>query len=92
MATLFVKQFLDTLHQKKLIFFDVSLVEAPTDRSPWRWDLEKIEKANITDNVVDLMIEKLIKLPEPTVDTLRLAACIGNFFELHTSFHHLSEI
>ena len=30
------------------------------------------------------MIDKLLKLPEPTVEALRLGACIGSSFELHT--------
>ena len=80
----FVRQFLDTLYQMKLIVFDVSRIAARTERSPWRWDLEKIEKTNITDNVVSLMIDKLLKLPEATVEALRLGACIGSSFELHT--------
>ena len=50
----------------------------------WQWDIAKIEALNITDNVVDLMIGQLKKLPEATQRMLRLAACIGNRFELST--------
>jgi predicted ATPase/signal transduction histidine kinase len=50
----------------------------------WQWDIAKIEALNITDNVVDLMIGQLQKLPEATQQVLRLAACIGNRFELNT--------
>ncbi len=38
----------------------------------------------ITDNVVDLVIRKMKRLPEATVHALRLAACVGNRFELST--------
>jgi signal transduction histidine kinase len=38
----------------------------------------------ITDNVVELMIGKLKKLPESTQQVLRLAACVGAFFDLNT--------
>ena len=52
--------------------------------SRWTWDLEKIETLNITDNVVQLMIGKLKKLPESAKQVLRLAACVGNRFDLDT--------
>ncbi|HBL57170.1 MAG TPA: hypothetical protein DDZ80_00925, partial [Cyanobacteria bacterium UBA8803] len=38
----------------------------------------------ITDNVVELMIGKLKKLPESTQQVLRLAACVGADFDLNT--------
>ncbi|MEH2432103.1 MAG: PAS domain-containing protein, partial [Nostoc sp.] len=39
---------------------------------------------DITDNVVELMLHKLKKLPEVTQQTLRLSACIGAEFNLDT--------
>ncbi len=36
----------------------------------------------ITDNVVELMAEKIKRLGEEVRDALRLAACLGNRFEL----------
>ena len=38
----------------------------------------------MTDNVVELTIAQLEKLPDPTQEVLRLAACIGNNFDLTT--------
>ncbi|HBL60650.1 MAG TPA: hypothetical protein DDZ80_20015, partial [Cyanobacteria bacterium UBA8803] len=38
----------------------------------------------ITDNVVELMIGKLKKLPESTQQVLRLASCVGADFDLNT--------
>ncbi|WP_367119884.1 ATP-binding protein [Microcoleus sp. PH2017_27_LUM_O_A] len=49
----------------------------------WQWDLAQIEEIKITDNVVELMIGKLQKLPESTQQILRLAACVGRDFDLH---------
>ncbi len=44
--------------------------------------MQQIRQKNITDNVVELMIGKLAKLPAVTQEILQLAACVGNEFEL----------
>lgn len=71
----FVMQFLDMLHRDRLI----TRVDGR-----WEWDVGRIEAAGITDNVVDLMIDKVRRLPDATQEALRLAACVGNRFELET--------
>ncbi|HEY9301866.1 MAG TPA: hypothetical protein VIQ31_36980, partial [Phormidium sp.] len=53
-------------------------------KSLWQWDIAQIEALGITDNVVELMIGKLKKLPNSTQQVLRLAACVGNSFDLNT--------
>ena len=73
----FVNQFLKTLHLENLLKFDF-------DRFCWQWDIAEIEAMDITDNVVELMIGKIKKLPLKTQQVLRLAACVGSFFNLHT--------
>ncbi|NET56254.1 MAG: AAA family ATPase, partial [Symploca sp. SIO2E6] len=73
----FVKQFLNTLHEEKLITFDF-------DYLSWQWDVNQIEAMGITDNLVELMIGKLQKLPKVTQQVLQLAACIGEEFDLNT--------
>jgi signal transduction histidine kinase/serine/threonine protein kinase len=89
----FINEFLKKLYNEQLIKFD------KTTRS-WQWDINKIEAMNLTDNVVDLMIANLQKLPKPTQQVLRLAPCIGASFNLNTLsvicqqtvsdlFHHL---
>ncbi len=50
----------------------------------WQWNISNIEAQNITDNVVELTIAKLKKLPQSTQEVLRLAACIGANFDLNT--------
>ncbi len=42
----------------------------------------EIEVRDITNNVVELMVTKLQKLPLPTQTELQFAACIGNRFDL----------
>ena len=95
----FVNQFLTTLYQEHLLNFKApqppkggAIQISNEEVSPfrglggccWKWNIEQIEAMNITDNVVDLMINKLKKLPESAQHVLRLAACVGNHFDLNT--------
>jgi predicted ATPase/tRNA A-37 threonylcarbamoyl transferase component Bud32 len=73
----FAYEFLKTLHAENLITFDF-------ERHGWHWDISNIEAKGITDNVVELMIGKLKKLPPVTQQVLRLAACVGADFDLNT--------
>jgi predicted ATPase/signal transduction histidine kinase/tRNA A-37 threonylcarbamoyl transferase component Bud32 len=73
----FLKQFLQTIYENQLFEFD-------NKQMIWRWEIGKIERMKVTDNVVDLMISKIQKLPENTQSVLKLAACIGNQFDLKT--------
>jgi predicted ATPase/class 3 adenylate cyclase len=49
----------------------------------WFWDLGQIKAIDFTDNVVELMTGKIQKLPESTQLLVKLAACIGNEFDLN---------
>jgi predicted ATPase/signal transduction histidine kinase/tRNA A-37 threonylcarbamoyl transferase component Bud32 len=82
----FVNQFLHTLYEENLLTFQTSKVSKTSDISQhgWQWDIAQIKAMNITDNVVALMIGKLKKLPKSTQHILRLAACVGNRFDLNT--------
>jgi len=73
----FLIQFLKTLYQEKLLYFEGS-------SHTWQWSLKAIEEKNITDNVVDLVVQRLVKLPSETQSLLSFAACLGNTFELNT--------
>ncbi|MES2356080.1 MAG: AAA family ATPase [Pseudomonadota bacterium] len=67
----FVIQFLQELSEEKLLLFE-------TRQMTWRWDLERIRAKDLTDNVVDLMVGKLKRLPTPTKEALKQLACVGN--------------
>ncbi|MBH8562908.1 AAA family ATPase [Nostoc sp. CENA67] len=72
----FLTQLLQTLHEEKLLTFDFK-----TDS--WQWDIGKIQTIGITDyNVVELVARNIQKLPYETQQVLKLAACIGNSFNL----------
>jgi predicted ATPase/signal transduction histidine kinase/tRNA A-37 threonylcarbamoyl transferase component Bud32 len=71
----FTHHFLHTLYEDALLRFDFG-------QHQWRWDVEQIAAQNITDNVVDLMANKIDKLPSKTSKALQLGACMGNQFDL----------
>jgi predicted ATPase/class 3 adenylate cyclase/tRNA A-37 threonylcarbamoyl transferase component Bud32 len=78
---LFVRQFLLALHHDGLI---KETPPVPGERSRWTWDIQAIKAARITDNVVDLLLGKLKRLAPETQEALKLAACIGNRFDIDT--------
>lgn len=46
----------------------------------WVWDKEKINTVNISENVIDLIIDKIYLQPPELIEALKLTACIGNWF------------
>ncbi len=73
----FVGQFLLSLTEDGLIRF-------AADTGRWLWDLPAIRERGMTDNVVDLMAGRISDLPPDTQEALRVAAVIGNTFDLGT--------
>jgi diguanylate cyclase (GGDEF)-like protein/PAS domain S-box-containing protein len=71
----FVKAFINTLQAKNLLKFNLH-------QRCWQWNLEEIRVTEITNNVVELLIQKIQQLPPETQQIIKLAACIGNSFEL----------
>ena len=67
----FVIQFLRSLAEEGLLRFDYEAMG-------WSWDLDRIDAKGYTDNVVDLMVAMLNRLPAETRQTLQQLACIGN--------------
>jgi predicted ATPase/serine phosphatase RsbU (regulator of sigma subunit)/tRNA A-37 threonylcarbamoyl transferase component Bud32 len=73
----FVQELLKTLHAEQILSFD-------STRRQWQWQLQRIDALGISDNVVDLMLNRLARLPAATQQILALAACIGPKFEAQT--------
>src|SRR5262249_647593 len=44
----------------------------------WQWDIQRIRAKGFTDNVVDLLVGRLERLPDATKEALRQFACLGN--------------
>ncbi len=73
----FATQFLKALHQDGLITFDLQA-------GHWQCDIVRVREAALTDDVVEFMALQLQKMPGCTQDKLKIAACIGNSFDLET--------
>ena len=73
----FVSQFLTVLSEKELIRY------SPEEKR-WTWELAAIEFLAVTDNVVELLIDRLHRFSSETRRLLSLAACIGNPFDLES--------
>ncbi|WP_445626395.1 AAA family ATPase [Nostoc sp. DSM 114167] len=73
----FTIQFLYGLHEEECIFFNRS-------SGYWQCDLTQVTQLALTDDVVEFTIRRLQRLPEATQQVLKLAACIGNRFDLET--------
>lgn len=70
----FAIQFISTLADDRLLTFDYRARR-------WVWDLHRIRAKGFTDNVVDLMVEKLKRLPPETQKALQQFACMGDSAE-----------
>ena len=73
----FITEFLQALYTENLLNFGY-------EQKRWIWDTKQVQSRNFTDNVVELMVAKIHQLPPETQEVLKLAACIGNQFELGT--------
>lgn len=73
----YVRVFLQSLYEDGLLYFDRHTRE-------WSWKIEAISQLQPTDNVVDLMVNKIGGLSKPLQDVLKVAACIGGEFDLRT--------
>ncbi|OKH54583.1 serine/threonine protein kinase [Calothrix sp. HK-06] len=77
----FSSQFLKSLYEDGLISFNIDEYHLQK-RGGWECNLSKIKELAFTDNVVEFMAVQLKKLPFATQSVLKLAACIGNQFDL----------
>lgn len=73
----FANEFLRILHTENLLTFDA-------EHLSWQWNIDRIQAQAIADNVVELLLIQLKKLPENAQQVLRLAACVGAEFDLET--------
>ena len=71
----FAIQFISALAEEGLLRFD-------HDAARWRWELDRLHAKGYTDNVVDLMVGKLTRLPVETQAALQQLACLGNVAEI----------
>jgi len=73
----FAIQFISALAEEGLLRFD-------HDAARWRWELDRLHAKGYTDNVVDLMVGRLTRLPVQTQAALQQLACLGNVAAITT--------
>ncbi|MGK7904405.1 MAG: AAA family ATPase, partial [Hormoscilla sp.] len=73
----FSNQFLKSIHTDGLIDFNFQV-------GHWQCDIARVKELSLTDDVVEFMASRLALLPRETQEVLKLAACIGNQFDLAT--------
>ncbi len=69
----YVRQFLKSIYEEGFLRFDF-------DQMRWQWNTDLILQMNVSGNVVELMTAFILKLPESTLDVLKIASSIGNSF------------
>ncbi|MBI5572677.1 MAG: AAA family ATPase [Desulfomonile tiedjei] len=73
----FINEFFKSLHSERLVGFDAGA-------GRWTWDLREIQAQGVTENVVEFMAGRIQKLQPISQQLLKLAACMGNRFDLDT--------
>ncbi|MGG6293696.1 trifunctional serine/threonine-protein kinase/ATP-binding protein/sensor histidine kinase [Leptolyngbya sp. AN02str] len=73
----FTTQFLKALYDEGCITFQ-------RNQGYWQCDMTQVNGLALTDDVVEFMALQLQKLPVETQQVLKLAACMGNQFDLAT--------
>ncbi|MBF0303146.1 MAG: AAA family ATPase, partial [Desulfamplus sp.] len=73
----FILRLLNSLYEAGELQFDF-------ERRQWHWNLKQLRQKGISDNVVHLLTQKIRTFPPSTQQTLQIAACIGNSFDLRT--------
>jgi predicted ATPase/signal transduction histidine kinase/CheY-like chemotaxis protein len=74
----FTIAFLTNLADQRLLVFNTAC-------ACWEWDLTQIRAGCFSENVVDLMVAKIQRLPFATLEALKLMACLGN----HATIGHI---
>ncbi|MFW6415219.1 MAG: diguanylate cyclase, partial [Thermodesulfobacteriota bacterium] len=72
----FILQFIKVIYEKDLITHD--------PHTGWNINLHQIKEMEVTNNVIDLLTEKISRLPEDIQEILKVCSCIGNRFDLET--------
>lgn len=72
---LYTVEFLKFCNEKRLLYYD-------KDKMRWQWDQNGIYHSQISDNVVEYLISRVETLPPVTRNLVKIAACVGNHFDL----------
>ena len=64
------------LYRENLVYY--------TKEKKWEWNFDEIIASRPTDNVMDLMLANLKKLPKESLSLITLASFIGTNFDVYT--------
>ncbi|EMJ92807.1 trifunctional serine/threonine-protein kinase/ATP-binding protein/SpoIIE family protein phosphatase [Leptospira alstonii] len=80
----FLNQFFNTLYTESFIRYQ---------KGPgiWSLDWDRIIKKTVTENVLDLLTEEITRLPGDTQKFLKVAACVGNLFDLGILYRYFQD-
>jgi diguanylate cyclase (GGDEF)-like protein len=73
----FAREFLKSLYLEGCVFFEAT-------SGTWQWDIDRVRTIGMMDTAVELMAGRIMKLNEETQQVLKIAACVGNQFDLDT--------
>ena len=71
----FINELIKKLANDKKIYLDES-------NGKWQWDIQKIESIKLPANIIDLLVNKIERLPNYFQEVLKNCACIGTRFNL----------
>ena len=71
---LFLGQLLAHAYEEGLLYIQ---------QQKWKWNIEAIDALNPGEDVLELLVKKLDRLPKKTQEILKIASCIGNRFDIH---------
>jgi len=73
----FTAMFINSLYTEKHLTFNF-------ENQTWQWNLPYIQQINITDNVADLLTNKIRRFSNETLQLLQISSCAGSQFLVKT--------
>ncbi|MCS6905907.1 MAG: AAA family ATPase [Bacteroidia bacterium] len=73
----FLQELLKDLYERKLLFYNAT-------QGKWSWDVGQIQKIQLYENVLELLVHKIHKLSSPCKEAVIWASCLGSSFRLQT--------
>ena len=72
---LFVVNLLKSLHEENMIHFNLAALR-------WEFDLDKIMEKEISNDIINFLSQRIMRLPQKIQTGLKVAACLGSSFDL----------
>ncbi len=72
----YLAELIAAAHDREALSFDLPAGQ-------WVWDLGAIGELGVSEDVVDLMVDKIHRLPDDAQQAIKLGACVGGQFDLH---------